>query len=109
MEIPLGTAGSKIYKKEGELHYTIAPIYGKKINFTLDTPVSALDVAGKSDNMIIYKNGSYKLKMEFTPHTDNTYKMNIKPYRFWFIPSGSTSCEISKANKDSLFDIVASS
>ena len=87
MEIPLGTAGSKIYEKEGELHYTIAPIYGKKINFELDTHVSSLDVDNQSD-VIIYKNGSYKLKMEFTLHTDNTYKMNIKPYRFWSIPLG---------------------
>lgn len=108
MEIPLGTAGSKLYEKDGVMHYRIAPLYGKETTFTLDVPVSDIDVCKKSDGVLLYKNGSYKLKMEFTPKDANIYELSIKPYRFWCIPSSTTACEISKANKESLFDVVSS-
>ncbi|RZM73999.1 hypothetical protein C3B51_20295 [Pseudoalteromonas rubra] len=106
MDIPLGTANSKLYEKNGLTHYKISPISGMQINFYLNAPVNKLRI---EDNNIFYDSGSYKLKLEFIEQEHAIYKLRIKPIYFWVLPFGITFCEISKPNKEALFAAIANS
>lgn len=106
MDIPLGTANSKLYEKNGLTYYKISPIIGMQINFSLDVPITKLKITGSS---IVYDSGFYKLKLLFKDSTAGTYKVRIKPSHFWCIPFGTTFCEISKSHKELLFGAITSS
>ena len=102
-EIALGSLNSKLYEKNGELHYKISPIFGQQMNFFLDAPISEIEVLKDNDQELLIKSGRLKLKMAFKPYVPGLYKLRLTPVYFGFIPMGVYFCEISETNKNKLY------
>ena len=107
-EIPLGAVTSKLYEQQGMLRYMISPILGYQINFHFDVPVTSETVLRNSDEEVVLKGRSLRVKMSFKPCVAGLEKVRLVPYLFGIIPFGIYFGEISLTNKRRLrsaFDI----
>lgn len=107
-EIPLGAVTSKLYEQQGKLRYMISPILGYQINFPFDVPVTSETVLRNSDQEVVLKSRSFRVKMSFKPWVVGLEKVRLVPYLFGIIPFGIYFGEISSTNKRRLrsaFDI----
>jgi hypothetical protein len=64
-EIPLGFANSRLYQKEGELHYEMWPLFGTMMGNPLHGAVADMKVLRNTDDVLMIRKGAYRYIFRF--------------------------------------------
>lgn len=107
--IYLSTLIAELYERGSETWFRIKPIPGTQINFIFDHPISHIRELADQDSQLVLKAGALSVKMSFQAYIAGLSKVRIIPYLFGILPFGLYPCEISRRDRDFLFDTFAKS
>lgn len=101
-EIFLGFASSRLYEKNGELHYDMWPAAGTQIGFPVRGPVSGKSVISNSSEELVLRGRVLHYKFRFIKREAGPDAVRYSVRAFGVLPLGTYWGDISGDGKHAL-------